>query len=84
MKGLVYDSFHSELFEVGFANNIVRNCHMSHENFRLILVDFRCQDYFLKTAKNGLQPSTHLVLMEASGSKYQAAKKWGIPAIEKE
>ncbi|XP_052253215.1 DNA topoisomerase 2-binding protein 1-like [Dreissena polymorpha] len=42
-----------------------------------------CQDYFVRTAKNNLLPSTHLVVNAAEGSKYEAAKKWGIPALSK-
>ncbi|XP_052252973.1 DNA topoisomerase 2-binding protein 1-like [Dreissena polymorpha] len=42
-----------------------------------------CQGYFVRTAKNNLLPSTHLVVNAAEGSKYEAAKKWGIPALSK-
>lgn len=40
-----------------------------------------CQDYFVRKANKGLQPSTHLIVREAEGSKYEAAKKWNIPAV---
>ncbi|KAL4228966.1 DNA topoisomerase 2-binding protein 1 [Mactra antiquata] len=41
------------------------------------------QDYLVRNAKNDLLPSTHLVVNAPAGSKYTAAKKWGIPAISK-
>lgn len=28
-----------------------------------------------------MQASTHLVLQSPEGTKYQAAKKWGLPAV---
>lgn len=31
--------------------------------------------------KKGMLVSTHLVLKEPDGSKYEAAKKWNLPAI---
>lgn len=43
----------------------------------------RCQEYFVRKANKDLKASTHLVVKEAEGSKYQAAKKWNIPAISK-
>ncbi|XP_053372869.1 DNA topoisomerase 2-binding protein 1-A-like [Mercenaria mercenaria] len=43
----------------------------------------KTQDYFVRQAKNDLLPSTHLVVNAPEGSKYQAAKKWGIPAVSK-
>lgn len=42
-----------------------------------------CQEYFVRKANKDLKASTHLVVKEAEGSKYQAAKKWNIPAISK-
>ncbi|KAL6462635.1 hypothetical protein MHYP_G00290570 [Metynnis hypsauchen] len=41
------------------------------------------QDYFVRTAnqKKGMLASTHLVLQTPEGTKYQAAQKWGLPAI---
>lgn len=41
------------------------------------------QDYFVRTAnqKKGMLASTHLVLQTPEGTKYHAAKKWGLPAI---
>ncbi|XP_060078060.1 DNA topoisomerase 2-binding protein 1-like isoform X2 [Ylistrum balloti] len=45
------------------------------------LLGAKCQDYFVRKASKGLQPSTHLIVREAEGSKYEAAKKWNIPAV---
>ncbi|XP_035853936.1 DNA topoisomerase 2-binding protein 1 isoform X2 [Sander lucioperca] len=41
------------------------------------------QDYFVRLAnqKKGMLASTHLVLQSPEGTKYQAAKKWGFPAV---
>uniref|UniRef100_A0A3B5LZJ7 DNA topoisomerase II binding protein 1 n=1 Tax=Xiphophorus couchianus TaxID=32473 RepID=A0A3B5LZJ7_9TELE len=41
------------------------------------------QDYFVRLAnqKKGMLASTHLVLQTPDGTKYQAAKKWGLPAV---
>ncbi|KAM9826812.1 DNA topoisomerase 2-binding protein 1 [Neosynchiropus ocellatus] len=41
------------------------------------------QDYFVRSAnqKKGMLASTHLVLQSPDGTKYQAAKKWGLPAV---
>ncbi|KAF6720545.1 DNA topoisomerase 2-binding protein 1-A [Oryzias melastigma] len=41
------------------------------------------QDYFVRFAikKKGMVASTHLVLQSPDGTKYQAAKKWGLPAV---
>ncbi|KAF4020590.1 hypothetical protein G4228_012630 [Cervus hanglu yarkandensis] len=41
------------------------------------------QEYFVRksNAKKGMFASTHLVLKEPGGSKYEAAKKWNIPAV---
>lgn len=43
----------------------------------------RVQDYFVRLAnhKKGMLASTHLVLQSPEGTKYQAAKKWGLPAV---
>ncbi|PIK57371.1 putative DNA topoisomerase 2-binding protein 1 [Apostichopus japonicus] len=43
-----------------------------------------CQDYFQRKAKKGAKANTHLVLQSPEGSKYEAAKKWGIPAVTTE
>ncbi|XP_062335902.1 DNA topoisomerase 2-binding protein 1 isoform X2 [Osmerus eperlanus] len=41
------------------------------------------QDYFVRMAnpRKGMLASTHLVLQTPEGSKYQAAQKWGLPAV---
>lgn len=35
----------------------------------------------LANQKKGMLASTHLVLQSPEGTKYQAAKKWGLPAV---
>ncbi|XP_066206563.1 DNA topoisomerase 2-binding protein 1 isoform X1 [Saccopteryx leptura] len=41
------------------------------------------QEFFVRkaNAKKGMLASTHLVLKEPGGSKYEASKKWNLPAI---
>ncbi|CAN9506419.1 unnamed protein product [Ophioblennius macclurei] len=41
------------------------------------------QDYFVRIAnqKKGMLTSTHLVLQSPEGTKFEAAKKWGLPAV---
>uniref|UniRef100_A0A8C5I1R1 BRCT domain-containing protein n=1 Tax=Gouania willdenowi TaxID=441366 RepID=A0A8C5I1R1_GOUWI len=41
------------------------------------------QDYFVRLAnqKKGMLASSHLVLQSPDGTKYKAAKKWGLPAV---
>ncbi|KAM7063258.1 DNA topoisomerase 2-binding protein 1 isoform 2-T2 [Molossus nigricans] len=41
------------------------------------------QEYFVRksNAKKGMLASTHLVLKEPGGSKYEASKKWNLPAV---
>ncbi|KAL2085608.1 hypothetical protein ACEWY4_018928 [Coilia grayii] len=41
------------------------------------------QDFFVRTAnqRKGMLASTHLVLRTPDGTKYQAAQKWGLPAV---
>ncbi|XP_063160066.1 DNA topoisomerase 2-binding protein 1 isoform X2 [Candoia aspera] len=43
----------------------------------------RVQEFFVRRAnlKKGMLVSTHLVLKEPDGSKYEAAKKWNLPAV---
>ncbi|NWT83258.1 TOPB1 protein, partial [Lanius ludovicianus] len=43
----------------------------------------RVQEFFVRkaSAKKGMFASTHLVVREPSGSKYEAAKKWNLPAV---
>ncbi|XP_013785818.1 DNA topoisomerase 2-binding protein 1-like isoform X2 [Limulus polyphemus] len=45
-----------------------------------------CQEYFVRKANKsrGLLPNTHLVVQNPEGSKYEAAKKWNIPAVKKD
>ena len=44
-----------------------------------------CQEYFVRKANpaKGVLSNTHLVVSMPSGSKYEASKKWKIPAITK-
>ncbi|XP_032344108.1 DNA topoisomerase 2-binding protein 1 isoform X1 [Camelus ferus] len=43
----------------------------------------RVQEFFVRksNAKKGMFASTHLILKEPGGSKYEAAKKWKLPAV---
>ncbi|CAK6967478.1 DNA topoisomerase 2-binding protein 1 [Scomber scombrus] len=71
----------------------LKNCVLSVSQFtgaeRESLVDLakhlgaNVQDYFVRLAnqKKGMLASTHLVLQSPDGTKYQAAKKWGLPAV---
>lgn len=47
------------------------------------LLGANVQDYFVRLAnlKKGMLASTHLVLQTPEGTKYQAAQKWGLPAV---
>nr|XP_033785877.1 DNA topoisomerase 2-binding protein 1 isoform X2 [Geotrypetes seraphini] len=47
------------------------------------LLGARVQEYFVRKAnlKKDMFASTHLVLKEPEGSKYEAAKKWNLPAV---
>uniref|UniRef100_A0A8C6YQX6 DNA topoisomerase II binding protein 1 n=1 Tax=Nothoprocta perdicaria TaxID=30464 RepID=A0A8C6YQX6_NOTPE len=47
------------------------------------LLGARVQEFFVRraNAKKGMFASTHLVVKEPDGSKYEAAKKWGLPAV---
>lgn len=44
---------------------------------------FRVQEFFVRKAnpRKGMLLSTHLVVKEPDGSKYEAAKKWNLPAV---
>ncbi|KAG8198438.1 hypothetical protein JTE90_022176 [Oedothorax gibbosus] len=44
-----------------------------------------CQEYFVRKANKsrGILSNTHLVVATPEGSKYEAAKKWKIPAVTK-
>lgn len=45
--------------------------------------DYRVQEFFVRKAnpRKGMLVSTHLVVKEPEGSKYEAAKKWNLPAV---
>ncbi|KAM4028937.1 DNA topoisomerase 2-binding protein 1 isoform 2-T2 [Anomaloglossus baeobatrachus] len=47
------------------------------------LLGAKMQEFFVRKAntKKGMFASTHLVLREPEGSKYEAAKKWSLPAV---
>ncbi|XP_029445188.1 DNA topoisomerase 2-binding protein 1 isoform X2 [Rhinatrema bivittatum] len=47
------------------------------------LLGARVQEFFVRKAntKKGMFASTHLVLKDPEGSKYEAAKKWNLPAV---
>ncbi|KAM3928055.1 DNA topoisomerase 2-binding protein 1 [Leptodactylus fuscus] len=47
------------------------------------LLGAKVQEFFVRKAipKKGMFASTHLVLHEPEGSKYEAAKKWNLPAV---
>ncbi|KAG8442840.1 hypothetical protein GDO86_011596 [Hymenochirus boettgeri] len=47
------------------------------------LLGAKVQEFFVRKAnsKKGMFASTHLVLKDAEGSKYEAAKKWNLPAV---
>ncbi|KFM76256.1 DNA topoisomerase 2-binding protein 1, partial [Stegodyphus mimosarum] len=45
-----------------------------------------CQEYFVRRANKskGVLSNTHLIVATPEGSKYEAAKKWNIPAVTKQ
>ncbi|KAM5156862.1 DNA topoisomerase 2-binding protein 1 [Mantella aurantiaca] len=47
------------------------------------LLGAKVQEFFVRKAnpKKGMFASTHLVLRDPEGSKYEAAKKWNLPAV---
>ncbi|KAM7176693.1 DNA topoisomerase 2-binding protein 1 [Macrochelys suwanniensis] len=47
------------------------------------LLGARVQEFFVRrdNPKKGMFASTHLVVKEPGGSKYEAAKKWNLPAV---
>ncbi|XP_030302163.1 DNA topoisomerase 2-binding protein 1 [Calypte anna] len=47
------------------------------------LLGARVQEFFVRkdNVKKGMFASTHLVVREPDGSKYEAAKKWNLPAV---
>ncbi|GFO25793.1 DNA topoisomerase 2-binding protein 1 [Plakobranchus ocellatus] len=44
----------------------------------------KCQDHFARRSSKNVEASTHLIVNYPTGTKYNAAKKWGIPAVGKE
>ncbi|RUS70584.1 hypothetical protein EGW08_021654 [Elysia chlorotica] len=44
----------------------------------------KCQDHFARRSSKNVEGSTHLIVNYPTGTKYNAAKKWGIPAVGKE
>ena len=50
-----------------------------------ILLGAHCQEFLVRKAhaKKKLEANTHLIVNMDSGSKYEAATKWGIPALSK-
>ncbi|XP_069814444.1 DNA topoisomerase 2-binding protein 1 isoform X2 [Dendropsophus ebraccatus] len=46
----------------------------------------KVQEFFVRkaNAKKGMFASTHLILQEPEGSKFEAAKKWNLPAVTME
>ena len=40
-----------------------------------------CQEYFARRPSDKLRKSTHLLINTPEGSKYEAAKKWNLPAV---
>ncbi|GFS20647.1 DNA topoisomerase 2-binding protein 1 [Elysia marginata] len=44
----------------------------------------KCQDHFARRSGKNVEGSTHLIVNYPTGTKYNAAKKWGIPAVGKE
>lgn len=57
--------------------------YLSKIPFFLLSPSCSVQDYFVRLAnqKKGMLASSHLVLQSPEGTKYQAAKKWGLPAV---
>ncbi|XP_036615578.1 DNA topoisomerase 2-binding protein 1 isoform X2 [Trichosurus vulpecula] len=47
------------------------------------LLGARVQEFFVRkdSQKNDMLASTHLIVKQPDGSKYQAAQKWGLPAV---
>ncbi|XP_055941257.1 DNA topoisomerase 2-binding protein 1-A-like isoform X2 [Argiope bruennichi] len=45
-----------------------------------------CQEYFVRKANRsrGILSNTHLIVATPEGSKYEASKKWKIPAVKKQ
>ena len=41
------------------------------------------QEYFVRKSNSKMKASTHLILQEATGTKYEASLKWSIPCVSK-
>ncbi|XP_003342122.1 DNA topoisomerase 2-binding protein 1 isoform X1 [Monodelphis domestica] len=75
------------------SNSPLENCVLSFSQFigaekdSLVylasLLGARVQEFFVRkdNAKNDMFASTHLIVKQPDGSKYQAAQKWGLPAV---
>ncbi|KAK3591402.1 hypothetical protein CHS0354_005324 [Potamilus streckersoni] len=48
------------------------------------LLGATCQEYFVRVARSNFKPSTHLIVNAPEGSKFEAAKKWNIPAVSRD
>ncbi|XP_041372354.1 DNA topoisomerase 2-binding protein 1-A-like [Gigantopelta aegis] len=57
-----------------------RNC----LTFLIEILGARCQEYFVRKANKMLDASTHLIVREPEGTKYETAKKWKLPAVSKQ
>ncbi|XP_027728064.1 DNA topoisomerase 2-binding protein 1 isoform X2 [Vombatus ursinus] len=75
------------------SGNPLENCVLSFSQFvgaekdSLVylasLLGARVQEFFVRkdSEKNDMFASTHLIVKQPDGSKYQAAQKWGLPAV---
>ncbi|CAH0559697.1 unnamed protein product [Brassicogethes aeneus] len=61
-----------------YERNFLRNL--------IVALGGKCQDQFARytSVEKGVLGSTHLVSLDASGKKYSAAIKWGLPAVSKD
>ncbi|KAL3835828.1 hypothetical protein ACJMK2_021298 [Sinanodonta woodiana] len=48
------------------------------------LLGATCQEYFVRVARSNFKASTHLIVNAPEGSKFEAAKKWNIPAVSRD
>lgn len=73
------------LVEIGAILLVLFIFYFTHSRFVFLFFppSRSVQDYFVRLAnqKKGMLASTHLVLQSPEGTKYQAAKKWGLPAV---
>ncbi|KAL5010099.1 hypothetical protein ScPMuIL_012404 [Solemya velum] len=42
-----------------------------------------CQEFLVRNRNKGFEPNTHLIVKQPEGSKYAAAKKWGLFIVSK-